>query len=145
MESGVSQSKSKRKSETTKLIESLKRILGIQLETRDDGDNVKYISGRVMETFNSMASKIEELENQIKQIIVRSQNSESDLQKIEGQQREILTLKSSAAGTRERLIRRQRRQIAELRLEIRILEQDKTDLRHQLWPEHWLEGVPLDN
>ena len=144
MESGVSQSKSKRKSETTKLIESLKRILGIQLETRDDGDNVKYISGRVMETFNSMASKIEELENQIKQIIVRSQNSESDLQKIEGQQREILTLKSSA-GTRERLIRRQRRQIAELRLEIRILEQDKTDLRYQLWPEHWLEGVPLDN
>ena len=144
MESGVSQSKSKRKSETTKLIESLKRILGIQLETRDDGDNVKYISERVMEKFNSMACKIEELENQIKQIIVQPQNSEFDLQKIDAQQREILALKS-LAGTRERLIRRQRRQIAEMKLERRILEQTILDLRHQLWPEHWLEGVPLEN
>ena len=136
----VEQSKSKRKSETTKLIESLKRILGILGEE----NNVRYIKTRVIEKFNSMACKIEELENQIKQIIVRPQNSESDLQKIEVQQREILALKSSA-GTRERLIIRQRRQIAEMKLEIRILEQTIVDLRHQLWPEHWLEGVPLEN
>ena len=132
---------SKRKSEITKLLESLKRILGIQLETKGEGDNVKHITKRIMEKFHNMACHIEELESQIQKLI-RSNGLECNLQKkLLEQQREIAALKSSTG--REKLIIRQRRQIAELKLEIIKLHGEKDDMRQQFWSKQRLEGIGL--
>ena len=134
----------KRKSETTKLIESLKRILGIQLESKGPGENVRHIHKKIIDKFHSLNTKIDQLENQIRNLIISKESTFDQQKTILELERRILTLKSSH-DSREALICRQRRQISELKLDVEKLKHEKRNLLHEVWPEECLEGVNLEN
>ena len=104
-----------------------RKILGIQGTSHKEMD-LRYMLKKAMERISILEWNDNKKEEQIRELLLEQ---DSDLQsQILGQQREILAYKSSA-GNREELIRRQQKQIEELKREIRILEGEKEDLRNQ--------------
>ena len=118
-----------RKDKKLKHLLQWKMILGIQGTSHKEMDS-RYMLKKAMKRISILEWNDNKKEEQIQELV---QEKDSDLQsQILTQQREILALKSSA-GNREELIRRQQKQIEELKREKRILQGEKEDLRNQIW------------
>ena len=116
-----------RKDKKLKHLLQWRAILGIQGTSQTEMDS-RYMLQKAMDRISILEWNDNKKEEQIRELL---QEQDSYLQsQILGQQREILAYKSSA-GNREELIRRQQKQIEELKREIRILEGEKEDLRSQ--------------
>ena len=118
-----------RKDKKLKHLLQWKMILGIQGTSHKEMDS-RYMLKKAMKRISILEWNDNKKEERIQELL---QEKDSDLQsQILTQQREILALKSSA-GNREELIRRQQKQIEELKREKRILQGEKEDLRNQIW------------
>ena len=131
--------KEHRKKKKDKFLTMYRRMLGIQGNSEKEV-NPLYMLKRAIERITLLEWSNDKKEEQILELL---QEQDGDLQsQILEQQRELLALRSSA-GTREELIRRQQSQIEEKNWIIKKLEQDKLDLKSQIWPSPWVEGTSL--
>ena len=129
--------KQHRKKKKWKHVEEWKRQLGIQGNTQEEND-LYFCLQKAMARISLYQWNDEQKESQIRELIL-NQDRDSELQILE-QQREILALKSKTES-REKLIQRQQKQIDENKKKIRKLEQEKLELKTQIWPRPWVEGT----